>query len=83
MDSVLPLAVASVILGALIAVLFFGSYFRKRTSEVQSMAKAEPQDLIRNPKSNPKKNHPKSHASDKVLSTPLAVPTEICEQIRV
>ncbi|CAE6144742.1 unnamed protein product [Arabidopsis arenosa] len=68
MESVLVVAVASVILGSLIAVLFFGSYFRKRTSEVQSMAKAEPQDPIRNPKSNhpaPKKNHPKSQASDK------------------
>lgn len=68
MDSVLVVGIASVILGALIAVLFFGSYFRKRTSEVQSMAKAEPQDPIRNPKSNhpaPKKNHPKSQASDK------------------
>lgn len=69
MESVIVVAIASVIFGALIAVLFFGNYFRKRTSEVQSMAKAEPQDPIRNPKSNhpaPKKNHPKSQASDKV-----------------
>lgn len=69
MDSVVPVAIASIILGAVIAVLFFHTYFRKRTSEVQSMAKAEPQNPIRNPKSNqtfPKKNHPKSHASDKV-----------------
>ncbi|CAA7013391.1 unnamed protein product [Microthlaspi erraticum] len=68
MDSVLPVAIASIILGAVIAVLFFQTYFRKRTSEVQSMAKAEPQNPTRNPKSNQtfaKKNHPKSHAADK------------------
>ncbi|CAN8308998.1 unnamed protein product [Cochlearia groenlandica] len=71
MDSVIVIAIASVILGALIAVVFFfGNYFRKRTSEVQSMAKAETQYPIRNPKSSSnqsshKKIHPKSHASDK------------------
>ncbi|KAF8053496.1 hypothetical protein N665_1410s0002 [Sinapis alba] len=66
MDSIVTVGIASVVIGALIAVLFFyGSYLRKRTSEVHSMAKAEPQDPIRIPKSNPKKNHPKSHATDK------------------
>ncbi|KAL0642286.1 hypothetical protein Bca4012_040576 [Brassica carinata] len=65
MDSILTVGIASVVLGALIAVIFFGSYLRKRTSEVDSMAKAEPQNPIRIPKSNPKKNHPKSHATDK------------------
>ena len=70
MDSILTVGIASVVLGALIAVIFFGSYLRKRTSEVDSMAKAEPQNPIRIPKSNPKKNHPKSHATDKVNTPP-------------
>ncbi|XP_010544365.1 PREDICTED: transducin beta-like protein 2 [Tarenaya hassleriana] len=71
MDSVLLVAVASVVVGALIAVVFFGSYFRKRRSEVQSIAKVDPRpDPTRNQKSNQplsKKAHPKlhSHSSDK------------------
>ncbi|PON48381.1 Guanine nucleotide-binding protein, beta subunit [Parasponia andersonii] len=72
MDPVIPVAVLSVILGAFIVVFFFGSYFRKRRSEVQSISKLE---LQSNPKTRPSKPHqpiskkshskPYAHASDK------------------
>jgi cytoskeletal protein RodZ len=71
MDPVLIIAVVSVLLGALIAILFFGSYFGKRKSEVQSITKPE---LQSNPKKQTKphqlrKSHAKAHshsATDKV-----------------
>ncbi|KAL5539901.1 hypothetical protein UlMin_045079 [Ulmus minor] len=72
MDPVLPIVAISVILGALIALAFFGSYFNKRRSDVQSISNP---DLHSDPKkrsSKPsqiitKKSHskPHSHASDK------------------
>ncbi|KAL6125980.1 hypothetical protein ACLB2K_074031 [Fragaria x ananassa] len=70
MDPVLPLAALSVLIGAVIALAFFGSYFRKRSSEVQSISQPE---LLSDQKKQPakpsqhKKSHakPHSHASDK------------------
>ena len=76
MDSVVPVAVVSVVVGALIAAAVFANYFRKQTSQVQSIA---PPDAIQKPapkQSNPRKSHPKplSHAAaDKVLP-----PFQIC-----
>ncbi|KAF3440697.1 hypothetical protein FNV43_RR18982 [Rhamnella rubrinervis] len=72
MDPVLPIAVLSVFLGAIIALVFFGSYFRKRRSEVQSISKTELQSDPKKRSSKPsqpitRKLHAKahSHASDK------------------
>ncbi|XP_031269652.1 transducin beta-like protein 2 [Pistacia vera] len=71
MDPVLSITVLSVVLGALIALFFFKSYFGKRRSEVQSIAKAELQPDHKKPSkpSQPisKKSHskPHTHASDK------------------
>ena len=60
MDSVVPVGVVSVVVGALIAAAVFANYFRKQTSQVQSIA---PPDALQKPASklsNPKKSHPKS-----------------------
>ncbi|KAJ0052969.1 hypothetical protein Pint_00248 [Pistacia integerrima] len=71
MDPVLLITVLSVVLGALIALFFFNSYFGKRRSEVQSIAKAELQPDHKKPSkpSQPisKKSHakPHTHAADK------------------
>lgn len=74
MDPILPIIALSIILGAVIAFLIFGNYFRKQKSEVESLAKAE---LINNANdkkpSKPaqsKKSHVKHHfhASDKEQS---------------
>lgn len=68
MDPVLPIAVLSVLIGAVIAVAFFGSYFRKRSSEVQSISKPELQEDRKKQPSKPsqhKKSHAKPHSSDK------------------
>nr|UUJ75336.1 WD40 transcription factor [Juglans regia] len=64
MDPVLALTIVSVLLGAVIALAFFNSYFGKRRSEVQSVAKAE---LQSDPKKHqrpppPKKSHIKAHS---------------------
>ncbi|XP_041021774.1 transducin beta-like protein 2 [Juglans microcarpa x Juglans regia] len=64
MDPVLALTIVSVLLGAVIALAFFNSYFGKRRSEVQSIAKAE---LQSDPKKHqrpppPKKSHFKAHS---------------------
>ncbi|KAF5466967.1 hypothetical protein F2P56_016844 [Juglans regia] len=64
MDPVLALTIVSVLLGAVIALAFFNSYFGKRRSEVQSVAKAE---LQSDPKKHqrpppPKKSHFKAHS---------------------
>ncbi|KAI9079852.1 hypothetical protein K1719_038098 [Acacia pycnantha] len=71
MDPVLPITVLSVLLGALIALAFFTSYFRKRKSDIRTIANPEP---LSDPKKNSKpaqqsskksqsKSH--SHSSDK------------------
>ncbi|KGN56600.1 transducin beta-like protein 2 [Cucumis sativus] len=69
MDFALLIPVVSVILGALIAVIFFGSYFRKRRSEVQTISHPElPSDPKKHQKpSQTKKSHskPHSHSSEK------------------
>ncbi|KAJ7962210.1 Transducin beta-like protein 2 [Quillaja saponaria] len=71
MDPVLSIVVVSVVIGALIALAFFGSYFRKRKSEIRSIADPEPHsDPKKHSKpsqSHNKKSHSKthSHASDK------------------
>ncbi|XP_062156412.1 uncharacterized protein LOC133864175 [Alnus glutinosa] len=64
MDPFLTITAVSVLLGALIAVAFFGSYLSKRRSEVQSIAKAEPQsDPKKHPRPpQPKKSHSKAHS---------------------
>ncbi|RXH93518.1 hypothetical protein DVH24_014094 [Malus domestica] len=64
MDPVLPVAVLSILVGAVIALAFFTSYFRKRSSEIQSISKPE---LQSDPKKHQSKPHQtkKSHASDK------------------
>ncbi|KAF5732955.1 transducin beta-like protein 2 [Tripterygium wilfordii] len=72
MEPVVPIAVLSVLIGAVIAFLFFWNYFLQRKSEVRSIAKPE---LHSDPKKHTKpaqpvsrKSHPKSHshhASDK------------------
>lgn len=74
MDQVLTVMVISVLLGAVIALSFFTSYFSKRRSDVQSIAKAEsesdPKTQQRPPQ--PKKSHSKAHshsAADKVNSS--------------
>lgn len=73
MDPVLTVTVVSVLLGAVIAIAFFASYFSKRRSEVQSIAKleplADPKQHVRPPQA--KKSHSKAHshsAADKVSS---------------
>lgn len=74
MDSALIIPVVSVIIGALIAIVFFGSYFRKRRSEVQTISHPElPSDPKKQQKPpQTKKPHSKSHShsSDKVRLFP-------------
>ncbi|XP_044503727.1 transducin beta-like protein 2 [Mangifera indica] len=71
MDPVLSIALLSVVLGALVVLLFFKSYFGKRRSEVQSIAKRELQPDHKKPskpsKPTSRKSHskPHTHASDK------------------
>ncbi|KAL3649468.1 hypothetical protein CASFOL_005871 [Castilleja foliolosa] len=65
MEAILPVIAFSVIIGALIAILTFSTYFRKRKSEIQSIASPNINDP--NPKaasktSGPKKNQHKSHS---------------------
>lgn len=65
MDAALPIILLAVIIGALIAFIVFGSYFRKRKSEIESIAR--PESLNSNPKpsskpSTTKKSQPKSHS---------------------
>ncbi|KAL8495493.1 hypothetical protein ACS0TY_019581 [Phlomoides rotata] len=72
MDAILPIIAFSVIIGALIAFVVFGTYFRKRKSEIQSISK--PEIVNPSPKPNAKpsagkkpqhKSHSHSHAADK------------------
>ncbi|KAK4418765.1 Peptidyl-prolyl cis-trans isomerase FKBP43 [Sesamum alatum] len=65
MDAMLPIIAFSVIVGAVIALVIFGTYFRKRKSEIQSISK--PETLKTDPKpalkpSAAKKTHHKSHS---------------------
>ncbi|XP_030535321.1 transducin beta-like protein 2 [Rhodamnia argentea] len=66
MDSAVAIVVSSLLVGAAIALIFFGNYFRKRRSEVVSIAKADLQPHPKNPSKPPqpasKKIHAKSHA---------------------
>jgi WD40 repeat protein len=74
MDSIVPIAVVSLVIGGVIAFVLFGSYFRKRKLEVQSIAKAEilQPDQKQQSKPNSKKSHSKPHshhhAADKDLN---------------
>ncbi|THG21397.1 hypothetical protein TEA_008493 [Camellia sinensis var. sinensis] len=68
MDSIVPVAVVSVVVGSLIALAVFGNYFRKRKSEVESIAQPEAiQKASKPPQSTSKKSRskPHSHAADK------------------
>ena len=65
MDTVLPIALLSIVVGALIALALFGNYFRKRKSEVDSIA---PPETLQKPSSKPpqstsKKSHQIGRAS--------------------
>ncbi|CAK8542219.1 unnamed protein product [Lathyrus sativus] len=72
MDEFLPIVAFSLLLGTIIALLFFNTYYRKRQSEVRSIANVNPNP---NPNPNPitssskplpnKKSNPKHHSSDK------------------
>lgn len=79
MDAIVPVAILSMILGAVIAFLAFGNYFRKRKSEVESISKVDAVQPNQKPSPSPrhsqqshhnsKKSHSKSHshaAADKV-----------------
>ncbi|KAK9273364.1 hypothetical protein L1049_018173 [Liquidambar formosana] len=61
MDPVLPITLISILLGALIAFLLFNNYFRKRRSEVVSIAKPELQPNPKPPKPS-RKSHSKPHS---------------------
>ncbi|GAB4844363.1 hypothetical protein Ancab_037727 [Ancistrocladus abbreviatus] len=61
MDPLLPIILLSVVLGAVIAFLIFGNYFRKQKSEVESLAKAEVHKL--NEKKPPKQSQSVSRKS--------------------
>ena len=78
MDPVLLAAVLSILLGALIALVFLGNYFLKRRSEVESIFKPELQSdknpkPAKPPQSFSKKSQFKhhSHAADKVFASLL------------
>lgn len=73
MDAVLPIIAFSVIIGALIAFVVFGTYFRKRKSEIQSISKTEIVNPSVKPTAKPStgkkpqhKSHSHSQAADKV-----------------
>ncbi|KAL2233999.1 transducin beta-like protein 2 [Sesamum indicum] len=72
MDAILPIIAFSVIVGAVIALVIFGTYFRKRKSEIESINR--PETLKTNPRPALKpsaakkphhKSHSHSHAADK------------------
>ncbi|XP_070039259.1 uncharacterized protein [Nicotiana tomentosiformis] len=66
MDSMLPIAIVSVIIGTVIAFLVFGNYFQKRKSEVESIAQPETIQKASRPqqsqKNTLKKSQGKSHS---------------------
>lgn len=69
MEASIPIGLVSVVIGALIALAFFGNYFLKRKSQVQSIAPPEAlqKPVSKPPQSTSKKSHskPHSHAADK------------------
>ncbi|KAJ1414890.1 WD40/YVTN repeat-like-containing domain superfamily [Sesbania bispinosa] len=65
MDAVLPVVALSLLLGAIIALAFFNTYFRHRQSEVRSIANPDPKSISSSKPPPPKKSHPKPHSSDK------------------
>lgn len=87
MDPVLPIAVLSILIGAVIALAFFGNYFRKRSSEIQSISQPE---LQSDPKKQPSKPHqtkkshakPHSHTSDKVTPNRFSRVFKFCVWMR-
>lgn len=73
MDAILPIIAFSVVVGAVIAFVIFGTYFRKRKSEIQSITRPETLNPNPKPPSKPSaakkphhKSHSHSHAADKV-----------------
>nr|DAD33734.1 TPA_asm: hypothetical protein HUJ06_012585 [Nelumbo nucifera] len=63
--SVLPISIFSVLVGGSLVLLFFGDYFRKKRSEVQTIANPEPtaaQIPLKSPQSTPRKLRSKSHS---------------------
>ncbi|KAI6702656.1 hypothetical protein NL676_011792 [Syzygium grande] len=62
MDSAAAIVVASLVVGAAIALIFFGNYFRKRRSEVVSLAAADLQPQHKNPVKPPQPAARKIHA---------------------
>lgn len=73
MEAAIPIVILSVIIGTLIALIFFGNYFSKRKAEVESIAKKEIINAKQKPSSkpqqlNPKKSHSKPHSHDKDLN---------------
>ncbi|KAL4322319.1 hypothetical protein AHAS_Ahas14G0198600 [Arachis hypogaea] len=56
MDPIMPIVALSVILGAIIAFLFFNTYFRNRQSEIRSLA--DPNINLKPPSSHSKPSHP-------------------------
>ncbi|XXG67349.1 hypothetical protein AAC387_Pa06g0717 [Persea americana] len=63
--SALPISIfISFLIGGLLVYVFFANYFRRRRSEVVSIAKPEPFDQkpSKNPQPNSKKSHPRSHS---------------------
>ncbi|OIT29086.1 PREDICTED: transducin beta-like protein 2 [Nicotiana attenuata] len=66
MDSMLPIAIVSVIIGTVIAFLVFGNYFQKRKSEVESITQPETIQKASKPqqsqKNTLKKSQGKSHS---------------------
>ncbi|GAA0184555.1 hypothetical protein LIER_31843 [Lithospermum erythrorhizon] len=61
---VVPIIALSIMLGALIAFVVLGSYFRKRKSEIESISSANTQKQTSSkPSQNSKKSHSKPHLS--------------------
>ncbi|XP_027362472.1 transducin beta-like protein 2 isoform X3 [Abrus precatorius] len=68
MDPLLPIVALSLVLGAIIALVFFNTYFRNRKSEIRSIANPNLNPnphSVPNPKPPPKKPLSKPHSSDK------------------
>ncbi|KAI4372709.1 hypothetical protein MLD38_010908 [Melastoma candidum] len=67
MDPVIPIVALSILLGSLLALLFFGNYFRQRRSEVVSVSHSELQP--HHNKRHPNKPHPPSRKTHNPKST--------------
>ncbi|XP_058084456.1 uncharacterized protein LOC131232253 [Magnolia sinica] len=62
---VLPLSIFSILVGGLLVLFIFADYFRRKRTEVRSIAKPEPAVDRKAPKPPPstsKKSHPRSHS---------------------